>query len=320
MTFPRPWSLERRLARFLEAGARSPWLRLLARGWARGAARRPRVPALPGVHLVGVEGATLGGSWKTPVSLALARELAARGERVVFWSHGYGGRRGGGRWVSPREAPWEAGDEAVLAARALERVGVPVRVGELGGWAGRGGVIVADGLRVERRSGACALLALDEEEPWGAGECPPAGDLRARPRDLLEAASRVVVVGGGEPERLPSGWWRGRWRLEASELRGARVAAVTAVGRPGRFLGQLGRAGVEVVARVELPDHGGVGAAEEAEARLGKGVFDAVVCTEKCALWLPERLRGRPVIAVRGALELPAGLVGEVLQARHKWG
>jgi tetraacyldisaccharide 4'-kinase len=181
-------------------------------------------------------------------------------------------------------------------------------------------VVVADGLRVDRRSGACALLALDEEAPWGAGACPPAGDLRARPRDLLGAASQVLVVGGGEPGRLPSGWWRGRWRLEVDALRGARVAAVTAVGRPGRFLAWLGRAGVEVVARVELPDHGGGGAAEEVEARLGAGIFDAVVCTEKCALWLPERLRGRPVIAARGALELPPGLVEEVLRASGKWG
>ncbi|MCS6901041.1 MAG: tetraacyldisaccharide 4'-kinase [Myxococcales bacterium] len=318
MNLPRIRFLERRIAQFLEHGSSSPWLRGLAQGWALYAAHRPRTPALPGVHLMGVEGATLGGSWRTPLALALTQELVRKGERVVFWSHGYGGR-GPGRWVSPQEAPWEAGDEAVLAARTLEHLGVPVRVGAFGTWAGQGTVIVADGLRVSRGRGACALLALDGEAPWGAGRCPPAGDLRARPKDLLEAASEVIEVGEKEPDRLSIDRWRGRWRLEAEGLQGVPVAMVTAVGRPERFQRGLERAGVVVTTRVELPDHRGRGVAAEVEARLQGRRFDVVVCTEKCALWLPERLRGKPVVVVRGALDLPPGFVEAALQG-SRWG
>jgi hypothetical protein len=59
---------------------------------------------------------------------------------------------------------------------------------------------------------------------------------------------------------------------------------------------------------VELPDHGGPGAAEEAAARLRGQRFEAVLCTETCALWLGPTLLGRPVVALRCMLELPPGL------------
>jgi tetraacyldisaccharide 4'-kinase len=234
------------------------------------------------------------------------------GERVGYWSHGYRGRGGVVRRVDPGTPAGEVGDEAVLAARELAPLGVPVWVGPasraLPVLARRGGVIVADGLRVARSAGARVLLALDEEAPWGAGVCPPAGDLRAPVGELLRAASEVLGVGTGEPRRLPGGWWRGRWGLDASAARGVPVAVVTAVARPERFVGALRRAGVEVATRVELPDHGGPGAAEEAAARLRGQRFEAVLCTEKCALWLGPTLLGRPVVALRCMLELPPGL------------
>ena len=52
--------------------------------------RPVRVP--DGVRTVTVGGATLGGSGKTRIAIAIARALASRGERVVLVGHAYRAR------------------------------------------------------------------------------------------------------------------------------------------------------------------------------------------------------------------------------------
>src|SRR5262245_42908207 len=80
------------IARTLEVGApRTSWRRAGARVWQALSARGLRRPLVlpPGVHGIGVGSAVLGGAGKTPVSVALVRALAARGERVALVGHAY---------------------------------------------------------------------------------------------------------------------------------------------------------------------------------------------------------------------------------------
>src|SRR5260221_5377530 len=71
------------------------------------------------VPMIGVGGATLGGSGKTPVAIAIARALAARGERVALVGHAYRARPHCARVVAISDDVREVGDEALLASQEL---------------------------------------------------------------------------------------------------------------------------------------------------------------------------------------------------------
>ena len=151
--------------------------------------------------MVGVGGATLGGSYKTPLVLALARALAERGERAAVVAHGYGSERSfEPRCVGPRDSAKSVGDDAFWLFGELSPLGVPVVVGgdrsaALALGASLSPRLIVDGLlQAEPRRLALSVLAVDAARPWGAGQCPPAGDLRAPRASLLAAADVVVRV------------------------------------------------------------------------------------------------------------------------------
>ena len=190
-------SLRASLARRLEEGAPGSRLAgLAAVAWgALARAERPlRIPA--GVRLIGVGGAVLGGAGKTPVAIAVARALASRGEPVALIGHAYRAHPGRPRVVHAGDPVAVVGDDALAAARLLDGTSAavivaPRRQDAVDHAAALGHrVLVADGLlQAAPRRLAAALLVLDALAPWGAGACPPAGDLRALPAALLSAAT-----------------------------------------------------------------------------------------------------------------------------------
>jgi tetraacyldisaccharide 4'-kinase len=292
---------------------------------------------------IAVFGATLGGSWKTPLALALAEALAERGVPVGFLAHGYlapGGlvhgslaRRVGspsstdGRLVLASDDPGEVGDEALLAARRLGALDVPVVIGRArdASWprlAGR--CVVADGGPGPRRPSSLRVLALDGPRPWGAGACPPAGDLRAPPPALEASADRIIRIWDeiGAPAAGPNDV---TYALRLPEgLGGAAVGVITALARPGRFLSALDRRGVRPALHLELGDHAGPGAGRALEAMLARLPRrpDVLLTTEKCAIWLAPRVAGVPRLIVPCVLRPPASLIDALVVALGdlRWG
>ncbi len=291
-----------------------------ARAAAARLARDGRLPAGRG-GVVSVFGATLGGSWKTPLAIALAEALAGRGLATGFVAHGYGGRASArGRGVGPEGDAREVGDEAVLAARRLAPAGVPVILGRARerGWpALEGRCVVIDGGPGPRRPSSVRLLALDGPRPWGAGECPPAGDLRA-PAAALAASADLAVRVWDELQAPGVGPHDATYSLALpAGLGGASVGVVTALARPGRFVGALRRRGVEPRLHVELADHAGPGAGRALVAALARQRErpDVWLTTEKCAVWLAPDATGVPLLAVPCALRPPGALVDAIVDA-----
>jgi tetraacyldisaccharide 4'-kinase len=142
----------------------------------------------------------LGGSYKTPFSIALAEALAVRGHAVALVGHAYRARPGQARVVTPGDRRAEVGDDALFAAQKLSRTGVSVVVGPsrqaaVDFAAQTAGILVVDGLlqtRPERL--ARSILLVDGERGWGNGHCPPGGDLRAAPATLVAATDAIAVV------------------------------------------------------------------------------------------------------------------------------
>jgi tetraacyldisaccharide 4'-kinase len=341
--FPRELSLtsSRAIAAALERGVDPPLGAALSAVWSRLAAARLRRSDVgadlglpPGaMRVVGVAGATLGGSWKTPSSISLAAALAGRGARVAVVSHGYqGAGRGEARRVAEGDRPVDVGDEAALARRVLAHLGVPVVSGRRG--AGRllereADILIADGL-LRRGQGerVQTLLCLDAERPFGAGRCPPCGDLVAPVGALLESARHVLVVGdrrgsaeeAAQRRALVGSLGHGSVHEAGLSLEvpdgvgnGASCVLVTAIARPRRLVASLARRGVAPLAHLALPDHGASAVGQLARALGPLTGCELVLATAKCALWLPASVAGRPVLELGLGLELPGSLLDALL-------
>jgi tetraacyldisaccharide 4'-kinase len=297
------------------------------------------------VSVVTVGGATLGGSGKTPLAIACAAYLAGAGGRVALVGHAYRAAPGRARVVRPDDAVEDVGDEALLAARALEAapgqacvVVAPSRGEAVALASRRADVLVLDGvLQIAPARASLALLAVDAEDPWGgAPRVPPAGYLRAPVGALLDASDRVVAVGdgAGADARLVS---RGAWSLELEpDARGpallwpsgggalhtwealarARVGLLCALARPERILRALARRGVTVREVVRARDHGPFGDRDLVRARAAGAGLDLWLATPKCALHVPLHVRNAPGTALASTLALTLGAPLATLDGR----
>ena len=76
-----------------------------------------------GIPVICVGNFTLGGTGKTPAAIAVAKLLAASGEKPFFLTRGYGGTLAGPVRVDPaRHHAADVGDEPLLLARAAPTI------------------------------------------------------------------------------------------------------------------------------------------------------------------------------------------------------
>jgi tetraacyldisaccharide 4'-kinase len=218
---------------------------------------------------------SVGGTGKTPVTVWLARTLAARGLAVGIVCSGYrGSGRDVARLVAPDSDPAVVGDEAVLAARES---GCPVAAGrdrvaaaELLVTEHHVEIVLADdGLQHLRLARDFEIAVVDGERGLGSGLCIPFGPLR-EPVARLATVDAVIVNGGAwssdgslrcslrPVETVEPGSGR---RRPIAELRGQRVHAVAAIGNPGRFFASLEAVGIPVTGHAHL-DHAALAPAD----------------------------------------------------------
>jgi len=312
------------VGRWLEADdARSPLLEALALVWGRASASRVRRSlSIPrGVRVIGVGGATLGGSCKTPLAMALARALAERDERVAFIGHAYRAKPGSARIVGTADDIRDVGDEALLAARTLAPFGVEVVVGttrqEAVDLASRRATsLVIDGvLQTRPEPLARSLLSLDFRRPWGNGRHPPAGDLRAPARALLAATDAVILAGDEDTDTTAVRWGIDRAiaadgsEIPLSNLRGTSFGLLLAIARPERVTRALARRGLYPAARIELADHAVPSTAELERAAAKEQRVKVWLTTAKCAIKLPSAVVGSPVLVLDHRVDMPKTLV-----------
>jgi tetraacyldisaccharide 4'-kinase len=153
---------------------------------------------------VAVGGATMGGSGKTPLAIACAAELASEGLRTALIGHAYRAAPARPRFVGPGDDVGDVGDEALVAARALDgfagaRVvvasGPGARSTAVAFAAPSADVLVLDGVAQTRPVRASlALLAVDAEDPWGTSTARPLLDLPRRVRRGALGQSPIAVL------------------------------------------------------------------------------------------------------------------------------
>ncbi|MFO0674018.1 MAG: tetraacyldisaccharide 4'-kinase [Polyangiaceae bacterium] len=291
--------LRRRGATLLEEGTlKGPIARLLGRAWARRSQKVARPLDVPaGIATIGVGGATLGGSYRTPTAIAIAKRLASRAP-VARVSHGYGASLQAPRIVLPTDHADDVGDEAVLAARLLAGAAIvvsgPSRQASLELAVASGArLVVFDALLQTRPTPVgFSILALDAERPWGSGAVPPEGDLRAEPAVLRASADALVTIAhdGSVPGEVVPCAHRGAMRITGareiltgrvvplSHFDTSRVGLSTSIARPDRVRRALEAHGIVPQMIVAAADHG--------PPSLPRAPVDAWLVTDKCATWL----------------------------------
>lgn len=317
-------------ARGLEQGAfRWPAASGLSAVWSHAARVERPVELPPGTPVVGVGGPTLGGSFKTPFALSVAAALARQGARVAVAAHGFGARVSEPSQVEPRATAREVGDEALWLARELSSVGVPVFTGRnrtavLARAAKEAQLVIADSLlQASPERLALSILVVDAGAPWGAGKCPPLGDLRAPRERLLGAKDLVVAVSDRTDVALPPDLQglpavRATSRVSGAcltsgvvvsmaDLARMRVGLVLAIARPERVLRMLSAHGVTPSAVHVFGDH----QVPRAPMREVPHI-DGWLTTGKCATKLGSHYAGAPVLVLDHRVEAPDEVLREI--------
>ncbi len=237
---------------------------IAARAWSAGVAidRRRRSPKRLKAPAVSIGGIAMGGTGKTPLAAALARELSGRGLSVAILTRGYGRQARDCRMVRRGEsAGVEAtGDEAQILLRSGAAV---VGIGADRYQAGRriegemavDVFLLDDGFQHWGLHRDMDIVAVDALDPFAGGDAFPMGRLRERPSALARADAIVIThVEDGRDyaalearlrrenatapilrARTVSRGWRDATSGEAVDPTGRVVAAFCGLGNPASF-------------------------------------------------------------------------------------
>lgn len=304
--------------------------------------------------VVSIGNLAVGGSGKTPLTMHVARLLAAAGERPAILSRGYARTDPdtGVTVVSDgarlRADLARAGDEPLLLARQLR--GIPVLVCPDRYLAGRlaerhlGATVhvLDDGFQHLTLWREVDLLIVDRED-LARPRTLPGGRLR-EPVSAARAAHALLVAGEGEQDpaaiaaRLGAG--AGFTLVREVEppveetLQGPRpiepglsALAVCGIARPDRFFAESAGAGLEIAGTMAFPDHHPYTAADVARiaAELGTRGAGMVLTTAKDHVRLlplrplPFRVAVRPMsVRVEPAEAFEAWLAERLAAARDQ--
>lgn len=281
--------------------ALSPFASLWAAGaaWRRCAAHPWRAP----IAVVCIGNLVAGGAGKTPLAIAVARHLAARGRRPHILSRGYGGRIAGPTRVDPaRHDAVAVGDEPLLLSAAVptwvahdRAAGARAAIA-----AGTDILVLDDGFQNTALVKDLSVLAIDGGYGFGNGRVMPAGPLREPIRTGLARADAAVIVGVDQARAarfFPAGLAVYAARIvpapgAGDDIAGQPVFAFAGIGRPAKFYATLAELGCRIEGTRDFPDHHRFTPDEIADivdsaARTGA----TPVTTEKDAVRLPAEAR-----------------------------
>jgi tetraacyldisaccharide 4'-kinase len=242
---------------------------------------------------------TVGGTGKTPLTLALAQQLVERGWHPLIVSRGFGGSARQPEHVSETSDARQVGDEPLLMAR---RNICPVWIGKDRAATARTAlqahpqcnvVLCDDGLQHYRLQRDVEIAVIDGERGFGNGRMLPAGPLR-EPVSRLQTVDAIVVNGGdattGQYAMRPDVYVMHLGgdifynlldpsiKASAADFHPSKNHAVAGIGNPQRFFQHLEALEISFTPHA-FPDHHPYSASDLAFADC-----DAILLTEKDAV------------------------------------
>lgn len=234
------------------------------------AARRMRQPGRSaGIPVICVGNFTLGGTGKTPTTIALARWLSGLGEKPFFLTRGYGGKLAGPVRVDPKiHLAGDVGDEPLLLARHAPVIVAHDRAAGAAVAAEQGAsvIIMDDGLQNPALKKDVAIAVVDGRRGLGNGCVFPAGPLRAPLAAQMAFVNAILVVGKGAgvaqvgeiARQHDRPLFHARLEPKADAVKAVgkkRVLAFAGIGDPEKFFSMLAAHGIEAMAEESFPDH-----------------------------------------------------------------
>ncbi len=219
------------------------------------------------VPVIVIGNLSVGGTGKTPLSIAVAGLLKAHHYSPGIVARGYKGKAG--QWpqpVGPESDPARVGDEAVLLAR---RSRCPVAVGPDRWEAAQmllkhypcDVVVSDDGLQHFGLHRDIEIAVIDGARRHGNGRCLPAGPLR-EPVSRLKRVDLIVAYGTAGPGEMAMSYVLERPRSlmnpaheqSLEDFCKTEVHAVAGIGHPERFFSALEAQGIRLI-RHPFSDH-----------------------------------------------------------------
>lgn len=256
-------------------------------------------PFRASVPVICVGNLTAGGTGKTPLAIAIAERLTARGLRVAFLSRGYGADVPGAMIVDANQDRAEdVGDEPLLLAQHAMTVVSPDRPAGARLAVSRGAqvIVMDDGFQNPSLAKDLCFVVVDSAKGFGNGCVIPAGPLRERVDDGMLRANALILMGQG-PAKFPDSKPLMRATLvptegEALRLKGMDVVAFAGIGLPAKFFDTAIACGATLKATKSYPDHHRYSDDDLNELRaLAKTNSSRLLTTQKDWLRLPADFR-----------------------------
>jgi tetraacyldisaccharide 4'-kinase len=281
---------------------------------------------------------TVGGTGKTPVAIALARQARRMQLNPGFLSRGHGGSFARPHVVDAHhDSARHVGDEPLLLAEHAPVAVTPNRAAGARLLLEKHGcdfLIMDDGFQSARVHIDYALVVVDTRYGIGNGRVIPGGPLRANIVDQLIFTTALLKMGEGTAADavVRQAARAGRPIFEAhtqprngAGLAGKRFLAFAGIGHPDKFFDTVREAGGEVALARSFPDHHFYGDDELAElASTARGAGLGLITTAKDAARLrhgaasPEFLSHLDVLEIDTVFErahVPARIIDETLDA-----
>lgn len=211
---------------------------------------------------------TVGGTGKTPVAIALAKQAKRMRLKPGFLSRGHGGSFAEPHVVDvDHDSARHVGDEPLLLAEHAPVAVTPNRAAGARLLLERNGcdfLIMDDGFQSARIHIDYALVVVDARYGIGNGRVIPGGPLRAKIVDQLVFTSGLLKMGEGTAADsvVRQAARAGRPIFEAhtepsgkAGLAGKRFFAFAGIGHPEKFFDTVRQAGGELALTRPFPDH-----------------------------------------------------------------
>ena len=283
---------------------------------------------------------SVGGNGKTPSLIALAEALEKRNYRVGIISRGYGGNNQSIMEVFADSNPEICGDEALLIARKLSPLHIPVAIARkrvqaanylLEKYQELEIIISDDGLQHYHLPRDFELVLLAPDLILGNKLLLPAGPLRECSK-RLNSVNAIGVFAESElasktPQFLLSSICDGFFALNTNEyysldkiktlLTNRSSIAISSIARPERFFASLEQLGIKLEKQISFADHSNLSQANIIEQIEKQIEFaDFVFITEKDAVktqnWKQDWKAKTFVLQYR--VNLPEELLQKILQ------
>jgi len=258
------------------------------------------------VPVVCVGNINIGGTGKTPATIALLGLLNEQGIKAHVVSRGYGGSETGVLKVDERlHSAAQVGDEPLLmAAFGPVWVSKDRAAGAKAALkAGAQLILLDDGFQNAALHHDFSIVVIDATIGFGNGKVIPAGPLRETLKSGLSRADVILSIGGAAAQAQLIPDWPELAALKrfnaileplqtGMDWQGLKVVAFAGIGRPAKFFETLKAQGADIISAHEFADH-----AEYSPAVLQRLKKEAVkkaaqlVTTEKDAIRLPKGFR-----------------------------